>query len=70
MRRSPHARQMLGSLLVAAAIVAIAIFVVTARFGSTSAAERELREERLEQREEAREQRSEHEEEAREDRER
>ena len=38
-------------------IVAVAVAVVTSKFGSTSAAERELQEERLEQREEAREER-------------
>lgn len=43
-------RQVLGSLLVAAAIVAIAIVVVTARLGPTSVAEQEAREERLDQR--------------------
>jgi hypothetical protein len=59
--------QVAGSLAVAAAIVAIAIAVVTSKFGSTSAAERELREERLEQREELREERLEQREERRED---
>lgn len=49
--------QILGSLLVAAAIVAIAIAVVTAHFGPTSSAELEAREERLEMIEEAREER-------------
>ena len=49
--------QVLGSLVVAAAIVAIAVAVVTAKFGPTSAAERELQEERIEQREELREER-------------
>ncbi|ADB53364.1 hypothetical protein [Conexibacter woesei] len=43
-------RQVLGSLLVAAAIVAIAIVVVTARLGPTSVAEQDAREERLDQR--------------------
>ena len=57
--------QVIGSLAVAAAIVAIAIAVVTAKFGSTSAAERELQEERIEQREEAREERLEQREELR-----
>jgi uncharacterized membrane-anchored protein YhcB (DUF1043 family) len=50
------ARQVIGSLLVAAAIVAIAIVVVTARLGPTSVAEQEAREERLDQRIDAREQ--------------
>jgi hypothetical protein len=36
-----HGRQMLGSLIVAAIIVALAIIIVTAKFGPTSAAERE-----------------------------
>jgi hypothetical protein len=43
---------MLGSLLVAPAIVAVAIAIVTAHFGPTSSAELDAREERLEQREE------------------
>jgi hypothetical protein len=43
---------MLGSLLVAPAIVAAAIAIVTAHFGPTSIAELDAREERLEQREE------------------
>jgi hypothetical protein len=58
---APQARQVLGSLLVAAAIVAIAIVAVTARLGTTSVAELESLEDRqkqrLEVREEAREQR-------------
>jgi uncharacterized membrane-anchored protein YhcB (DUF1043 family) len=45
-----HRRQMLGSLLVAAAIVGIAIVAVTARLGPTSVAEEEARNERLEER--------------------
>jgi hypothetical protein len=52
MRRPPQAVQLLGSLLVAAAIVAIAIAVVTAHFGPTSTAELEVREERIELRQE------------------
>jgi hypothetical protein len=52
-----HARQMLGSLLVAAAIVAIAIAVVTAKLGPTSVAEQEARENRLETRLDLREER-------------
>ena len=55
--RPPQKLQMLGSLLVAAAIAAIAVAVVTAHFGPTSNAELELREERLEQREEVLEER-------------
>jgi hypothetical protein len=39
--------QVAGSLAVAAAIVAIAIAVVTSKFGTTSAAERELEEVQL-----------------------
>ncbi len=62
-----HALQMAGSLLVAVLIVVLAIVVVTGQFGATSAAERELQEERLEQREEAIEQRQELREERRED---
>jgi type II secretory pathway pseudopilin PulG len=58
---SSHGRQMLGSLVVAAIIVAIAIIAVTAKLGPTSAAELESREElqkqRLEQQEERREER-------------
>ncbi len=69
MRRPPQALQILGSVLFAAALVAIAIAVVTAHFGPTSTAKLEAREdivkERTEQREEAREAR----EEAREERE-
>jgi hypothetical protein len=52
-------RQVIGSLLAAAAIVAIAIVIVTAKLGPTSVAELDAREERLElrieQQEEARE---------------
>ena len=63
-----HTRQMIGSLLVALSIVVVAVIVVTARFGPTSAAERELQEERIEQREELREERREAREERREER--
>jgi hypothetical protein len=52
-------RQLIGSLLVAALIVVVTIIVVNAKFGPTSAAERELQEERLEQQEEIREERGE-----------
>jgi hypothetical protein len=52
MRRPPQPIQLLGSLLVAVAIVALAIAVVTAHFGPTSTAELEAREERLELRRE------------------
>ena len=44
--------QLLGSLFVALAIVAVAVGVVTASFGSTSAAEQEAIEERLDLQEE------------------
>jgi uncharacterized membrane protein len=40
-----HGKQVLGSLLAAVAIIAIAIAVVTAKFGETPAAELEAREE-------------------------
>jgi bifunctional ADP-heptose synthase (sugar kinase/adenylyltransferase) len=63
-----HRVQLIGSLAVAAAIVAIAIAVVTSKFGTTSAAERELQEERLEQREEIREERLDRREELRQER--
>jgi hypothetical protein len=53
---SAQTRQLIGSLLVAAVIVALTIMAVTAKLGPTSAAELESREdrakERLEQREE------------------
>jgi hypothetical protein len=59
-----HTTQLIGSLLVALAIAAVAVAAVTARIGPTSAAEREaledridLQEERLEQREDLREER-------------
>lgn len=60
-----HRRQMIGSLLVALAIVAIAIAAVTARLGPTSVAERDALEERTEQLEERREEREERREERR-----
>lgn len=59
-----HRKQLLGSLLVAAAIVAIVILTVRAQLGTTSVAEQEAREERLEQRIEAREERIEQRQEA------
>jgi len=49
-----HARQMLGSLFVAAAIVAVVIIVVTGKLGPTSIAEIEAQEDRIEAREDAR----------------
>ena len=61
-----HARQMLGSLLVALAIVAATIVLVTAKLGPTSVAELEARQERLEERNDAREERRERREESRE----
>ena len=54
-----HARQVIGSLLVAIAIVAIAIVVVTGKLGPTSTAELEAREEARDQRIEAVEERKE-----------
>ena len=61
MRRPPQRIQILGSVLVALAIAAVAIIVVTAHFGPTSSAKLEAREdivkERAEQREERREER-------------
>lgn len=50
MKRPPQAIQILGSVLFAAAIVAVAIAVVTAHFGPTSSAELEAREDRVEER--------------------
>jgi hypothetical protein len=49
-----HARQVIGSLLVAAAIVAIVIIAVTGKLGPTSIAEIEAQEDRIEAREDAR----------------
>jgi hypothetical protein len=63
-----HARQMVGSLLVALAIVVATIVLVTARLGTTSVAELEARQERLEERNKAREERREERLERREDR--
>jgi hypothetical protein len=54
---SAQTRQMIGSLLVTLAIVAVTIAVVTVKFGPTSAAELEAREERQEQRLERQEER-------------
>jgi hypothetical protein len=67
---SAENRQMIGSLLVALAIVAIAVVAVTAKLGPTSAAELEAREGRLKERQELREERLEQREEQREDGER
>ncbi len=52
-------KQILGSLLVALAIAAVAVAVVTVHFGPTSHAELEAREERIDQRLDAREERRE-----------
>jgi len=68
MRRPPQAVQMVGSLLVALAIVAIAIWVVTDHFGPTSTAKLEAQEERLDQRIDAREELRKDREDAREER--
>jgi uncharacterized membrane-anchored protein YhcB (DUF1043 family) len=54
-----HTRQLIGSLVAAALIVALAVAVVTAQFGPTSAAEQEAIEERQELREERLEERRE-----------
>jgi type II secretory pathway pseudopilin PulG len=70
MERRSHTRQMIGSLLVALAIVALAIAVVTSQFGPTSAAEIELKEERMDQREKLRDERRDAREERREARQR
>lgn len=51
------ARQVLGSLLAAAVLVAVVILVVTAKLGPTSTAELDAREERLDQRIDAAEER-------------
>lgn len=59
--------QLAGSLIVAVVIVVGTIVVVTDRFGATSAAERELQEERLDQREDLLKERQELLEERRED---
>jgi hypothetical protein len=68
MRIPSQGAQILGSILVALAIAAVAVAVVTAHFGPTSHAELEVQEERIEMREEAREERAEGAEERREER--
>ena len=68
MRHPPQALQMLGSLLAALAIAAVAVAVVTAHFGPTSHAELEARGEIAKQRAEAREEAAERRQEAREER--
>jgi len=67
-RRPPQLAQVVGSILVALAIAAIAVAVVTAHFGSTPVAELEAREERIDARLDAREEREEAREEAGEER--
>lgn len=67
-RRPPALAQIAGSILVALAIAAIAVAVVTAKFGSTPVAELEAREERIDARLDAREERQKAREDAREER--
>jgi Family of unknown function (DUF6529) len=57
MRVPSQGAQILGSLLVALAVVAVTIAVVTAHFGPTSNAELEAREERIDRRLDAQEER-------------
>lgn len=61
-------RQLVGSLIVACAIVAIVIVAVTARLGPTSVVELEAREERQDERTDAAEERREERREAAEER--
>lgn len=68
MRRRSQWAQVLGSILAALAIAAIAIAAVTAHFGPTSTAELEAREDIVKERQEQRESRTEEREEAREER--
>jgi len=68
MNRPSHGWQLVGSLAAAIPIVVVAITVVTLKFGSTSIAEQEAREERQEQRLDAQEERREATEDRREDR--
>lgn len=67
-RRPSALAQVVGSILVALAIAAIAVAVVTAKFGSTPVAELEAREERIDARLDAREEREKAREDAREER--
>lgn len=69
MSRRAELIQIAGSLLVALAIAAVAIAVVTAHFGPTSSAALEAREDRIDQRIDAREKLREDREDAREERE-
>jgi hypothetical protein len=57
MRPPSQSVQIAGSLLVALAIAAVAVAIVTAHFGPTANAELEAREERIDQRIDAREER-------------
>lgn len=66
MKRPPQSLQILGSLLAALAIAAIAVAVVTAHFGPTSTAKLEAREDIVKERTEAREEAREGREDARE----
>lgn len=68
MHRPPQSLQMLGSLLAALAIAAIAVAVVTAHFGPTSTAKLEAREDIVKERTDAREEAREAREDAREER--
>jgi hypothetical protein len=68
MRRPRQSLQLLGSLLAALAIAAVAIAAVTAHFGPTSTAELEAREDIVKERVDAREERAKEREEAREER--
>jgi uncharacterized membrane-anchored protein YhcB (DUF1043 family) len=68
MNERSDAAQLVGSLLVALAIVAVAVIVVTAKFGPTSAAEQDAVEERIDLQEERLKEREERLEERREDR--
>ena len=61
-------RQVVGSLVAAAVIVVVTIVVVTARLGTTSTAELELREDALKERTELREERLDQQRELREER--
>lgn len=68
MSRRAELRQIAGSLLVALAIAALAIWAVTEHFGPTSAAELEVQEQRIDAREDAAKERREAAEERREER--
>jgi hypothetical protein len=69
MNRRTELMQIAGSLLVALAIAAVAIWAVTDHFGPTSVAKLEAQEERIDQRLDAREELRRDREDAREDRE-